>query len=362
MVIYTCEKCFKEFNKKSNYIEHQNKKKPCNEHSKIFQNIPDIPANPANPANFENLIYPDNIIIPNEQKNNDCNFCEYCGKKFSTTFNLNKHVKNSCKVKKEDDNNKKNIFRLLLEKEKLLEKERQEKEKLNNKIETQQNEMKQLKKQLLDLTKMIKDLSNKTSIVNNINKPVINNNIIIPSDKLSTFGKEDLKKIPIKEFLKIKSQQGIGIFMESAKLIYNNHSVNKTVYVADVSRKKAMIWNGKKWILTNLDEVLYVVKEKIRDFYNINLDSIEDPRICKDFEIRIQKYFDMLYNEFDEEKKHDKDFMKRVVGLQAKFEEDLVKWLFNIKLEVLDNYKSIFAKICNDNLIELAPDLIDKIN
>ncbi len=70
----------------------------------------------------------------------------------------------------------------------------------------------------------------------------MNNNITIPLDKLSKFGKEDLTKITQKEFLKIKNYQGVAIFLETAKLIYNNHSMNKTVYVADYSRKKAMIW------------------------------------------------------------------------------------------------------------------------
>jgi uncharacterized C2H2 Zn-finger protein len=29
MVLYTCEKCNKEFNQKSNYLKHINRKKPC---------------------------------------------------------------------------------------------------------------------------------------------------------------------------------------------------------------------------------------------------------------------------------------------------------------------------------------------
>jgi len=168
-------------------------------------------------------------------------------------------------MKKEDDKNKDNIFKLLLEKEELLKLERAEKEKLNNKVDD-------LQKQLLELTKTIKELSNKTV---NINKGVINNNnITITTEQLSKFGKEDLTRISQKEFLKIRSFQGIGIFKECAKLIYNNKTFNKTVYVADYSRKKAMIWDGNNWILSDLDEVVNIMKEKIRDFYNLNLDKI----------------------------------------------------------------------------------------
>jgi predicted nuclease with TOPRIM domain len=43
--------------------------------------------------------------------------CGFCSKKYSTKTNLNKHLK-ICKIKKENDNEKENIFKLLLEKDK----------------------------------------------------------------------------------------------------------------------------------------------------------------------------------------------------------------------------------------------------
>jgi len=342
MVIYTCPNCNKDFFKKFNFDTHMKKKKSCVNNSKIFLNIPNILQN-----------------IPNISNTNS-NICDYCGKSFSTVFNLNKHSRYNCKLKKEDDKNKKNIFELLLEKA--------EKEKKQEKAEKEQlkKEMSELQKQLLDLTKTIKELSNKTTVVNNNYGNI--NNIVIPNDKLAKFGKEDLTKITQQEFLKIRNQQGIAIFKECAKLIYNNKSFNRTVYVADVSRKKAMIWDGKDWILSDLNEIIDVMKEKIRDFYNINLDTLEDQRILKDFESRIQKYFEMLYDEYDEDKADDKKFMKRVEGLQDKFEKDLIKWLFNIKKEVIDNYNDVLQSICSDKnlieqkkLIDIAPEIEGEI-
>jgi len=76
MVIYICEKCTKKFNKKSNYQEHLNKKRPCVLNSNNIPNIPII----ANDLNI------------NDKENNTC---DYCGKNFSTTFKLNKQIKNS---------------------------------------------------------------------------------------------------------------------------------------------------------------------------------------------------------------------------------------------------------------------------
>ncbi len=341
MVIHTCQTCFKEFTKKSTYTDHINKKIPCVAPKIINQTNPKLTKNTTKKADLVN----ENNIEVNCQ-------CDYCDKTFFNIYSLKRHLDGRCKVKKEDDINKDNIFKLLLEKEELIKTERKEKEKekaINNELKTKVDDL-QIK--LDELTKTIKELTNKT--IKNINKGVINkgviNNITITSEQLSKFGKEDLSKITQQEFLKIRNQQGIAIFKECAKLIYNNKPFNRTVYVADHSRKKAMIWSGKDWILSDIDEVIYTVKEKIRDFYSINLDNLEDEKIIKDFETRIQKYFDMLYDEYADEKEDDKQFMERAKGLQDKFEKDLIKWLFNIKQEVIDNYNGILQSIINNNI------------
>ncbi len=361
MVIYTCTTCKKDFNRKSNYDYHiENKKNPC----RPLTNINNLQQNPNNlQQKLTNLQKDDNDIVVKNEYEQNIEKCNYCSKTFFNIYSLKRHLDKTCKIKKEDDKNKKNIFELLLEKEKL------EKENLKN-------EMNELKKKLDDLTNTIKELTVKTSVTTNTNTNCNNNignitNIIIPSDKLAKFGKEDLSKITQNDFLKITSKQGYGIFMECAKLIYNNDSVNQTVYVADVSRKKAMIWDNNQWVLSDLEDVLYIIKEKIRDLYNINLDTIEDKRIIEDFEKRVQKYFDMLYDEYDEDKKDDKRFIKRVQNMQNKFEHNLIKWLFNIKPEVLKNYNDIREKVLllenekkekidNKNIVEPVTNIFDK--
>ncbi len=149
MVNYMCQTCGKQFNRKSNYDYHtENKKNPCIPISQKFKNIPE------HSEIFQNIKY--------KQEDKETNIeheCCYCGKIFSTGFNLNKHIKNNCKIKKEDDDNKKNIFELLLEKERV-DKERIAKEKdlLNNQLLYQNKEINELKNQLLDLTRTIKEL------------------------------------------------------------------------------------------------------------------------------------------------------------------------------------------------------------
>jgi DNA-directed RNA polymerase subunit RPC12/RpoP len=79
MVVYICENCKKEFNKKSNYLNHiENKKKPCTQLKlKMHQNAPKC-TEKATKCTGEN----DNFTIFNEQKeHNEINkgyICIFC--------------------------------------------------------------------------------------------------------------------------------------------------------------------------------------------------------------------------------------------------------------------------------------------
>ncbi len=90
MVKYTCPTCFKEFNKKDNFVKHtQYKKKPC---KLIIPNIPNIPK-------YSQIIQ-NNTKNENIENTDKKYTCQKCNISFSTGFNLNKHVKYNCKVLK----------------------------------------------------------------------------------------------------------------------------------------------------------------------------------------------------------------------------------------------------------------------
>ena len=137
MVSYNCPKCNTSFNRKSNYERHLNKKFNCNQDiieykklqstniidnksinffPKIFQNFPIFPNTQKNKQiDIQNVDIVQNISQTNTNNNNF--FCNHCPKYYSTKGNLTKHLKN-CKIKINNDNEKENMFKILLERDK----------------------------------------------------------------------------------------------------------------------------------------------------------------------------------------------------------------------------------------------------
>jgi hypothetical protein len=142
MVEYSCEICGKNFgNRKSHYITHKNKKYPCLNKVEIAPKIKEPEIIAPNIKNFEiisnekidinkqdlTIINNDVCIfdivndnnIDNENNNIDNKLpiyntnkiiCKYCSVSFSRNSNLNKHLKNSCKIKMQKDDEKINKF------------------------------------------------------------------------------------------------------------------------------------------------------------------------------------------------------------------------------------------------------------
>jgi hypothetical protein len=140
MVEHKCNKCGIVFYKKSHLAQHIIKKKPC---VQLCMEINHSVKSPLIDQQKTLLYYLDHLEPPKNQQNinintnqiylakenekqlniNDIdliennqndNFCRYCYKNFCRKDVLNKHIKNNCKVKKEDDDKKEEIFRQLL--------------------------------------------------------------------------------------------------------------------------------------------------------------------------------------------------------------------------------------------------------
>lgn len=88
MVIHTCERCKKQFRKKSNYVRHINNKKPC-----IKQEIYNCIHCEKEFSRLDSY----NRHIKNVCSNNLK--CNYCNKVFSSKYSCNRHQSNSCKLR-----------------------------------------------------------------------------------------------------------------------------------------------------------------------------------------------------------------------------------------------------------------------
>ena len=221
MVLYNCPTCHKLFKKKYNFEMHTYKKFPCEEPPKLLlQPLENLQKNDKNEENINKINKNEENInkINKNDENNENLSCEFCGIFFNRKDNLNRHIKDRCKVKKLQDEEKENIFKILLLKE--------------EELKLQKEQIDKLTKMNFDLNNKINKLIDKVSI-QNINKGVINNinninNIVINQDKLCKFGTEDIKLIDNKLFNNVTNKMGKEIIIECAKNIYNNLSKNKT--------------------------------------------------------------------------------------------------------------------------------------
>lgn len=249
MVNHTCDICGRSFNRKSNYDYHVNNKKiQCKPNNIFFTNFnQNKPKNQVNNGifpifygNFQQFQTIQTIkTIETQQKlqntydqdDNSNLFCRHCGKSFVNIYSLNRHLDSRCKVKKLQDEEKENIFKMLLLRDEELKLHKDELKRRDEQIDL-------LTKMNLDLNDKINKLIDKVSS-KNINNGTINNitQNFIASDQLCKFGSEDISKIDNKLFSNVTNKIGKEIFLECAKNIYNNPNApeNKTMYISDIS-------------------------------------------------------------------------------------------------------------------------------
>lgn len=377
MVLYKCNNCLKEFDKKDNFIKHtERKKKPCRQNITLIQNNPfesiliqksrlNLISDKNDNKFIENMMNIDNIVNIDNLLLEDDFTCEYCGKTFYNNANLHKHIRNnSCKVKKLQDQEKENIFKILLAKDEEI------KELIEYNKKTEENN-KELKEYIKKLTDMNLDLNHKVSkliekvTVQNINKGIINNNInnninnfnniIISANKLVNFGTEDVKQIDNELFKNLQGKIGKYVFIECAKNIYNNDSKNKTLYFSDLSREKAMAFLDGKFQLIPMDKAINTVNDQIRKyikhnevFYN---ERLKIPEVKKNYEEGIKKWFKMYYSEYDENDRYEPS-PERIEEFNKVVQNGLKEFFFNIKDNVKNNHNNILQEIQNDSLFK----------
>ncbi len=372
MVIYTCPTCFKEFNRKCNFIDHtENKKKPCKPNSSKNHTEPQKPTQfHTNSTQFHTTSTQDilisskndldnekdNIIITQKNELEDNlsptkinHSCGYCGLVFTRKDALKRHTDKYCKVKILDNEHKEKTFELLI-------KDNKEKDK----------EIKDIKNQLEKLQKQIETQLNKAH-TQNINKGnITNNNIIIPQSMLTDFGKEDYEKINVKRILNSVKKSGVdGIISCFNDIHYNDETPQyKNVFITDKSRDKAMIYEGGQWkvkpikkivadLITHIERYHRVIESRVRKGIYKDMIDPDDPtkknkinckELKKDIESRLKKYILRYYGDDpDSTPKDSKNFYEMVL-------KHLSNHLFDIKDKVYNNYEKLLEDINKDQL------------
>ena len=311
MVRYTCEKCNKIFSAKIDYTRHMNRKKPCNSDIKLQMNI---------------SIHNDTVSIPKdtEKKQNEL-ICSYCLKVFSCVSALYRHVRLNCKVKKQQDNKKEEIYQTLLKENEEL------KNKLNdvtNKLDEVTNEIKQIKTSGINKT-----------INNSKNCNIHNgdNNIIIIAH-----GREDLEKIDVKYILEALKRGTSAIPVITERIHFNqSYPEYQNVYISNMNQKYGMIYNGKEWKLKDKDTIIEDLYEKKFDFLDENFENIYE-QLSESQQKAFKRFLDI----------HEKaDMDKQSKKTIDKIKQDLKFLLYNNKKIPIDNYNKITKN--NDNEIQI---------
>ena len=351
MVKRYCPKCNAMFNQKSHYDNHIGKKYDCTKsitETKLNKNINNAEIcgfvqKPCGIMQDENLKLKNNIeSIIIEQINQDNNFsCSHCKKKFSSKSTLNRHQKDNCKVKKNIDIEKENIFKLLLDKDKEKDKKINDLEKQNKLLMNKINKLISLKEN----KKLFKTINNNQTITNNISNN--QNNIIMVN-----FGKEDLsiidERLFIDKIIKKPMVSGVKIPDEVLKIIHFNPTYPQlsNIYISDINRDKCMVWEDGEWKLSSIDNMPQIM-DKICLFSKEQINTLKnkypDNKSFQDRLNVIKKYNNMIDDDYLDELKDDaennKNEIKRCEDFQKNTHNILKKTLYNEGKKIKKNVK-----------------------
>ena len=373
MVKRKCPKCQAEFDKKSTYDYHINRKTDCSQNNNNKNNnLNEIHPNPNNSISNPNY----SILNPtksnkefhnqqsikaidiynlentlNVEKNSNILLCGFCSKSYSSKSNLNKHLK-VCRVKKTNDEEKEKIFKFLLEKDKEKDKKIDELEKQNkilmDKIDKLINiNSKQMKTKTN--TNSNNKITNSNNTTNTTNTTNTQNNIMMVN-----FGKEDLSVIDEKQFIErvIKKPflSGVKIPDEVLKIIHFNplYPQMSNIYISDINRDKCMVYEDGEWKLSSVDNIPQIM-DKVCVFSAGQINALKtkhpDNKPLQDRLGTIEKYNNMIDPDYVDELRDDletnKNQITRCEEFQAHTYNTLKKTMYNEGKKLRKNIRQI---------------------
>ena len=272
MVNYKCPRCGFNTNIKTKYTSHLKRKYICepkisdvnltNEYIKY--NIQNKIISPKS-TEIGGISTKNTEIGGNFTKNTDKNSlfeCEFCYKIFSRNDSLIRHQKGRCKNMDNDNNDMKELVKLL-----------------NDQLKEQQN-------QIMEQNNQIKELIKKAGITN-IN---IQNNI-----KLLSYGNTDVSHLTDNDYMKCLNHSNFCVPHLIEKIHFNPQKPeNHNIYISNIKNNYVMLYDGDKWILKDRDEAItnlldekeVILEQKLEEWIENGNDY---PKIMNKFKRYIDK-------------------------------------------------------------------------
>ena len=174
-------------------------------------------------------------------------------------------MRESCKIKKEDDKEKKGTLERLIRLEEENKKCQEDNKKLQKEVESM--------KKIINNTQGRTNTNNTTNNINEVNLHVgdVNNvaNIILVG-----YGQEDISKIDKNDLIKAL-QNGFNSTVKLTEAIHFNpkYPEYQNVYISNMKDKYAMTYDGKDWNLTIKEDLINKIYDDKKNYIEENLED-----------------------------------------------------------------------------------------
>jgi hypothetical protein len=316
MVEHKCEKCNTIYYKKSHWLQHVNKKKPCvplcveinkdqcstKKPQEPIKNI-EIKNLNGNISTEENIrLFSQNQEYAYEleyelehgygQEQDDKIICKFCLKTFCRKDVLSKHIKQNCKVKKEHDKKQEDYKKQLEEKNNIIAKQEITIESINNKFNLLADQTLKLYEQITKFAiKQVPKNNELQKINKNINKLTetlpINSSNLINGHLINTIIKKDktIEKLDkdIKDIKKYSVKVSPDPFDDNIEIIeeneFNNTDINDGIINKLFGQEKITL------VINNVD--IEYVNLNIQDIY------VNATKLCKSTDKDFNKWINL---------------------------------------------------------------------